>query len=124
MTGPAHAVYAPSSAHRWAAEGGCSASAEAIAKLGEQESNEAAEKGTAAHDEIERLLGHMNGRLVQPEEFDAVQVDPEHPSAYGIALVIRYMRGLPAGVVRIEQRVRLTDDIWGRCDISHWQIET
>ena len=66
----AHAVYAPSSAHRWTV---CTASAEAITKLPEQESSEAAEEGTEAHSELERVL---NGGAP----------DKEHPGAYGVAL--------------------------------------
>lgn len=105
----AHAVYAPSSAHRWTV---CTASAEAIARLPAQESGEAADEGTAAHDEIERVLG--------PEK---ATLDPEHPAAYGIALVIAYVEQLSRGAhdrLWVEQRVALTDQIWGRCDVAHW----
>lgn len=119
----AHATYAPSAASRWAMENGCSASAEAIARLGEQEEGEEAAKGTRAHDEIERCLSavaHFSNGM-QP-----LPVNPDHPSAHGVALVIAYVKRLWAitapvgGKMWVEQRVRLTDEIWGRCDVAHW----
>lgn len=122
-TNAAHATYAPSSAHRWAEENGCSASAEAIAHLGEQEEGEEAAKGTAAHDEIERVLGPL-------AEYGLAELDEqskEHPAAYGIALVFDYVRKLMRrndDQVWIEQRVKLTDEIWGRCDVAHWSPST
>lgn len=128
MTAPfnpstAHAVYAPSAAHRWAMEGGCTASAEAIAALGEQEEGEEAAEGTAAHDEIERVLGPL-------AEYGLAELDEEsrdHPAAYGIALVFDFVRQLMRrndDQIWIEQRVRLTDEIWGRCDVAHWSPST
>lgn len=111
-----HAVYAPSSAHRWVA---CTASATAIAALPEQESGEEAEQGTAAHDEIERCLSpwcETRGH----DGMNEFPVNPDHPAAYGVALLIDFVKKLPPGRVWIEQRVRLTDDIWGRCDVAHW----
>lgn len=104
----AHAVYPPSGAHRWVH---CTASAEAMARLPEQESGEAAEEGTAAHEELERVL--KGGAL-----------DHEHPAAYGIALAISYVKQLQPGQMWIEQRVALTEQIWGRCDVAHWQPES
>jgi hypothetical protein len=102
MTG--HAIYAPSSAHRWIP---CTASAAAIAQLGEQEEGEEARDGTAAHDELERVL---NGGA--PND--------DHPAAYLVALAVDYVRQLPPGQLWVEQRVELTKDIWGRCDVGHW----
>src|SRR5262245_40702140 len=99
-----HAVYAPSSADRWME---CTASAEAIAQLGEQEEGEEAGQGTGAHNEIERLLGHMNGQI-KPERFAMPALNPDHPCAYGVELFIKYVTGLPVGRVWIEQRVMLT----------------
>lgn len=116
----AHAVYAPSSAHRWTV---CTASAEAISRLPEQEEGEEAAKGTAAHDEIERCLSVIG----ETDAYDirhVLPVDPEHPSAYGVALVIDYVRQLSLGRLWIEQRVALTDQIWGRCDVAHWDDAT
>jgi hypothetical protein len=117
----AHAIYAPSSAHRWTV---CTASATAISKLGEQEEGDEAAEGTRAHDEIERVLGPYSGdglgwwlenpnTLVNP-------LDNDHPAAYGVALLLEYVRGLPPGPLWIEQRVHLTEQIWGRCDVAHW----
>lgn len=116
----AHAVYAPSSAPRWMA---CTASAEAVAALGERESGEAAVEGTQAHSEIERVLGHMNG-LMKPERFAMPVPDPEHEAAWGIALFLDYVRQLAPGRIWVEQRVKLTDKIWGRPDVGHWHEET
>lgn len=111
----AHAVYSPSSAHRWTV---CTASATAIAALGEQEEGAEAAEGTRAHDEIERVLGpwaETNGAAALHDD-----VDPDHPAAFGVALVLSFCRRLPPGKLWIEQRVRLTDQIWGRCDVAHW----
>jgi hypothetical protein len=106
--GPAHAVFAPSSAHRWMA---CTASAEAIACLPEQEEGEEAAEGTAAHEELERV---MNGGAP----------DPDHDAAYIVALTCNYVKQLPPGQTWVEQRVHLTDQIWGRCDVAHWHPES
>ena len=104
-----HAIYAPSSAHRWI---DCTASASGIAALGEQEPGVEAIEGTAAHEELERILSKSG------------EPDPDHPAAYGIALAIDYVRQLPPGRMYVEQRVRLTDHIWGRCDVAHWHEES
>lgn len=119
----AHAVYAPSAAHRWAMEDGCTASAEAIAHLGEQEEGEEAIAGTEAHNEIERVLSPL-------AEYGLAELDDEskeHPAAYGIALVFDLVRQLMRrndDQIWIEKRVRLTDEIWGRCDVAHWSPST
>jgi hypothetical protein len=123
----AHAVYAPSSAHRWIY---CSASAEAISYLPPQEEEEgsASAIGTEAHDEIDRILGPYGGDgfgfwLEHPNTM-IEPIDYYHHAAFGIALVIDFVRHLPPGVLWIEQRVRLTDQIWGRCDVCHWDETT
>jgi hypothetical protein len=107
----AHAVYAPSSAHRWIY---CSASAEAISYLPPQEEEEGSPSalGTEAHEELERVLA------------EAGTPDHYHPSAYAVALAVDFVRRLPPGTMWIEQRVRLTDQIWGRCDVAHWEPAT
>jgi Protein of unknown function (DUF2800) len=104
LTMPGHAIYSPSSAHRWTV---CTASAEAIGRLGEQEEGDAAKKGTAAHSELESVLGGN-------------APDPNHASAYAVALAVAYVKGLPPGTLWIEQRVSLTEQIWGRLDVGHW----
>lgn len=116
-----HATYAPSSAHRWTV---CTASAEAIAALPDPDESEEAAEGTRAHDEIERCLGHLNDRVADPLEIGAIACDLEHPAAYGISLMFAYLRGLPAGRLWIEQRVVLTPQIWGRCDVAHYGDKT
>lgn len=99
-----HAIYSPSSAHRWT---NCPASATAIAMLPAQEEGDAAKEGTEAHEELERVL---NGGAP----------DPEHPAAYCVALAINYVKQLPPGKQWVEKRVELTKDIWGRCDFAHF----
>ena len=99
-----HATYAPSSAHRWTV---CTASAEAIARLGEQEEGEEAAQGTAAHDEIERCM------IGEPDDPSWLDVDADHPAAFGIALFLDYCRKLSHGTFWVEQRVRLTDQLRG-----------
>ena len=99
-----HAIYSPSSAHRWTQ---CTASAEAIAKLPPQEEGEAAKEGTEAHEELERVL-------------KGGAPDPEHPAAYIVSLTVNYVRQLPPGELWVEQRVELTKHIWGRCDVAHY----
>lgn len=112
-----HAVYAPSSADRWM---NCTASAEAIANLPPQEEGEEATEGTEAHEEIERVLGPLSEGGMRY----GVNLDNDHPAAYGVALVVDYVRKLPPGRLWVEQRVYLTEHIWGRCDISHWDEST
>jgi hypothetical protein len=119
-----HATYAPSAAHRWAMEDGCTASAEAIAHLGEQEEGEEAAKGTAAHDELERCLGSLNGEFVDPATMPILPVDPDHASVVGITRAINFIRKLSPGRMWVEKRVRLTDHIWGKPDVQHWCAKT
>lgn len=123
-----HAVYAPSSAKRWTK---CTASASAIqiAGISLDLSDGADEDGTEAHNEMERCLGALNGRTVAAGDFVALTkpVNPEHKAAFGVALAVDYTRHLVQGatggsVLYIEQRVRLTDQIWGKPDITHWDI--
>lgn len=103
-----HAIYSPSSAHRWS---NCTASAEAIAVLPEQEEGEAAREGTEAHEELERVLS-------------GGAPDNDHPGAYIVALAVNYVKNLPPGKLWVEQRVELTPQIWGRCDVAHWDPAT
>lgn len=122
-----HAIYSASSGHVWASETGCTASATAIAALRRvvpEEEREEAVAGTAAHDELERCIGSLDGELVDPATMPIQDPDPDHPAAFGVALMISYIRKLPPGRMWVEQRVRLTDDIWGRADIQHWHEET
>jgi Protein of unknown function (DUF2800) len=113
----AHATYSPSSAHRWTV---CTASAEGIAKLPPQEESEAAQAGTAAHEEIERLL-----RPLAEYGLAEFVIDPENPAIIGIGLMFDYVRQLVNGrsvddKIWIEERVALTPEIWGRPDVVHW----
>lgn len=120
----AHAIYSMSSGGRWAGEDKCTASPEAIAMLPPQESGEEAEEGTAAHTELERRLGKLNGEFVDPATMPIADVDPEHPAAYSVAMMIAYIRQLPPGRMWVEQRVKLNEQIWGTADVQHWQEET
>lgn len=116
-----HAIYAPSSAHRWTR---CTASAEALAKLpnfddlyGDGENT----VGTDAHEEIERCIGLCDGEM----SLELAEIpNPNHPAAYGITLLLDYVHQLPPGRIWVERRVRLTDNIWGRCDVGHWDDNT
>ena len=119
-----HAVWAPSMGDRWASENGCTAAPMAIDRLPKQEEGDEAKKGTAAHEEIERCFGSLNGEFVDPATMPIKEVNFEHPSAYGIALTIAYVRGLPPGRMWIEKSVALTKDIYGTPDIRHWHEET
>lgn len=58
---PAHAVFAPSSAHIWAPEGGCRGSVVMQQKYPDNEDSDEAREGTAAHHYVAELL---NGRDV------------------------------------------------------------
>lgn len=122
--GTPHAVYSPSSAHRWTV---CTASASAISAMENvmpPEEREEAADGQAAHDELERCVGALNGEFVDPATMPIKPVDSDHPAAYGVALMIAYIRNLPPGRMWIEQRVHLTEHIWGRADIQHWHEES
>lgn len=119
-----HAIYAPSMGERWAAENGCTAAPFAIAQLPREEESDAAKAGTAAHEEIERCFGKLNGEIVDPATMPIKPVNPDHPSAYGIALMISYIRQLPPGRLWIEKHVELTKDIHGTPDVRHWEEST
>jgi hypothetical protein len=78
--------------------------------LPEQEEGEEAAEGTAAHEELERVL-------------KGEKADPDHPAAYGVALFtdfVRQLRTRTPGQEWIETRVALTSQIWGRLDYGHW----
>jgi hypothetical protein len=118
-----HAIYAPSMT-RWSKEGGCTAAPFAIAQMPQQEESEASRAGTEAHEEIERCFGKLNGEFVTPATMDIKPVDPDHPAAYGIALMVSYIRQLPPGRLWIEKHVQLTKDIHGTPDVRHWEETT
>jgi hypothetical protein len=115
----AHAVYAPSSAHRWTR---CTASAEGIANSGAELNitDGEDEEGTEAHAEIERLL-----RPLAEHGLAEFIIDPEHPAFLGIGLMFDYVRQLVRPMstgdrIWIEERVALTEHIWGRPDVIYW----
>lgn len=118
-----HAIYAPSMT-RWSKENGCTAAPFAIAQLPPQEETEASRAGTEAHEEIERCFGPLNGEFVTPATMPIKPVDPDHPAAFGIALMISYVRQLPPGRLWIEKHVELTKDIHGTPDVCHWDEAT
>lgn len=119
-----HAVYAPSSADRWAEKDGCSASAEAIAAIKQvvpDESGEEAQKGTDAHSEMERVLAP----IATGQPYTAADLATlDGTDNVGVALMVSFVRQLPPGRLWIEQRVALTDQIWGRADAIHWHDES
>jgi hypothetical protein len=114
----AHAVYAPSSAYRWTK---CTASAEGIANSGAQLflTDGEDEEGTEAHSEIERLL-----RPLAEYGLAEFVIDPDHPAFIGIGLMFDYVRQLfkrgGHQQIWIEERVALTDQIWGTPDVIYW----
>lgn len=118
----AHAVYAPSSAYRWTK---CTASAEGIANSGAtlDLAEGTDEAGTEAHSEIERLL-----RPLAEYGLAEFVIDPDHPSILGIGLMFDYVRQLvrnhPDNRLWIEERTRLTDEIWGTPDVIYWDAES
>jgi hypothetical protein len=118
-----HAIYAPSMT-RWSKENGCTAAPFAIAQLPPQEESEASRAGTEAHEEIERCFGKLDGQFVTPSSMTIQPIDPDHPAAYGIALMISYIRQLPPGRLWIEKHVQLTKDIYGTPDVRHWEEDT
>lgn len=112
----AHAVYAPSDSHTWIH---CTASAEAKSRLPTAPEHEEADAGTKAHEEIERCIEVAeNGALTLYDPPD------DHSAHYGISLFLDYVAQLPLGRAWVEQRVKLTSEIWGRCDFAHWHEET
>lgn len=126
----AHAIYSMSGAHVWIK---CTASATAVAAMGhviQQEDGEDSVVGTAAHDEIDRVLGVLNDvSLVGGGDFIALvnEQDGDQAAAFGIALFVDYAYKLATempGKFWIEKHVRLTDDIWGRLDLAHWHAES
>lgn len=114
-----HAIYAPSAAHTWMR---CTASAQAIGYSGKDESGDEADEGTAAHSEIDRILGALvEIRADEPVlEYVKNVLNYEHPALIGIALFCGFVAKLPPGRIFVEQKVTLTDLIWGRCDLAHW----
>jgi hypothetical protein len=117
----AHAVYAPSSAYRWTR---CTASAEGIANSGAKLdlTDGEDEEGTEAHEEIARLLKPL-------AEYGLAEffIDPNHPAFVGIGLMFDFVRQLMMNrndQVWIEERTRLTDQIWGTPDVIHWSPAT
>lgn len=125
-----HAVYAPSSAKRWSK---CPGSAPAIAAIDDYyeplEDGEESIEGTQAHDEIDKMfkpLGSRSGEqdLIRMDDFNNL-VEPaplDHPAAFGLRLVYDAVRKVIEQygevVLWVEQRVFLTQQIWGRCDIA------
>lgn len=117
MQAAQHAIYSPSSSHRWSR---CTASATAIdaAGIALDLADGADEEGQEAHAEIERCLAPLAAGGA------ALPANPDHSAAYGISLLLKYVAQLPPGRLWIEQRVELTKDVWGRCDVSHFHETT
>lgn len=100
-----HATFAPSSAATWLA---CPASAVIAASLPNTDS-EASIEGTRVHKLIEDFIragGHPSAFPHQEEEH----------VTYAIELVHDYARQL-GGPVQVEHRLKLSEDVWGTCDL-------
>ena len=99
----AHAKFAPSSAARWLC---CPASALLSAQLPNPDS-EASKEGTRVHALIEAAIQGSPKHAAEPEEV-----------AYGVELVLSFVEKLGGRkTVMAEQQVRISDDVWGTCDI-------
>lgn len=99
----AHAVFAPSSAHRWLE---CPASAVLAADEPNRRS-EAADEGTRVHKLVERAM--------RGEGMPAA----DDPGLYAVNLSLDYVRQLGPGSLFAEHRVTYNDDVWGTCDLAH-----
>jgi hypothetical protein len=113
----AHAKLSPSSAHRWTK---CTASPGYEVRFPDV-SSEAADEGTFAHGIAERCL--REGRPSAASELGTKSdcgrfvVDAETASAIDEYLdVVRLYEDIAGAPAQIEQRVTLTQDIWGTAD--------
>jgi Protein of unknown function (DUF2800) len=98
-----HANFAPSSAARWLE---CPFSAVIGATLPNRDSPESRE-GTRVHSLIETAIF---GAPIPEEESEEV--------AYGIELVLDFVNKLGGPkTIMAEHQVRLSDDVWGTCDV-------
>jgi hypothetical protein len=80
-------------------------------------------KAPEAHERTRRRVGALKGEF-GGDDADRV-ADPDHPAAYacGHDDLVR-QTSFRQGAMWIEQRVALTDQIWGRCDVAHWEEST
>jgi len=114
----AHAKLSPSSAHRWMV---CTASPQACVGAPD-ESSEAADFGTFCHLVAALSLDNecdADVYIGRRSECDRFAIDAEtagHIQTYLDA--VRFARDLHGGTIVAEQRVRLTDEIWGTADAA------
>lgn len=118
-----HATLAPSSAHIWAADGGCRGSVALQRQYPDDEESDEAREGTAAHHYVAELL---NGRDVAPGSVapNGVPITAEMVDCAQALLVdVRdTMRGHPGGTLYVEQRFTsgvVHADNWGTPDVVY-----
>lgn len=107
----AHAKLGPSGAHRWLQ---CPASIKMCDGL-PSTTSEAAEIGTLCHELAELCLngGHDADYFTGDPRFERLT-----PREYGWAqMYVDYVRDQHLEVMMVEQRLKLTDDLWGTSDV-------
>lgn len=116
-----HATLAPSSAHIWAADGGCRGSVALQQQFPDPEDSDEAREGTAAHHYVSELL---NGRDVEPGAVapNGVPITAEMVDcAQAILVDVRdTFRTWPGAELYVEQRFampRVHAENWGTPDV-------
>ena len=98
-----HAKLSPSAAERWMT---CPGSV-VLSKDMPQKSSVFAEEGTLAHEAAERILLDKSYKA-DDEMYDNVMVYVDHVKQLG-------------GTLHVEERVKVTDNLWGTADAVVWQ---
>jgi len=98
-----HAKLSPSAAERWMT---CPGSV-VLSKDMPQKSSVFAEEGTLAHEAAERILLDKSYKA-DDEMYDNVMVYVDHVKGLG-------------GTLHVEERVKVTDNLWGTADAVVWQ---
>lgn len=102
-----HAKLSPSAAERWMT---CPGSVVLSADM-PNKSSVFAEEGTQAHELAEKLLSGST-----------FTINADEPMLDNVMVYVEHVTGL-GGVLHVEQRVRVTDNLWGTADAVVWQPE-
>lgn len=100
-----HAKLSPSAAERWMT---CPGSV-VLSKDMPQKSSAFAEEGTLAHELAEKLL-----------TANSFTIDAEEGMLDNVMVYVDHVRGL-GGTLHVEERVKVTDNLWGTADAVVWQ---